>query len=59
MSSNRPKFLDSPHFVGDPNGWRLKPGAPEEVKKEFSEFMLNDELGDAPEVPKITLEDLA
>ena len=34
-----PKFLDSPYFVEEPGNWHLKEGAPEDVKKEFKEFM--------------------
>lgn len=37
----RPKFLDSPYFVldGKDGGWELKDGAPEDVRKEFEEYM--------------------
>lgn len=35
----RPDFLDSPYFVPELDNWHLKEGAPEEVKKEFKEFM--------------------
>ena len=34
-----PKFIDSPFFVDEPGNWHLKPGAPDEVVKEFQEFM--------------------
>lgn len=34
-----PEFLNSPFFVMEPNNWHLLPGAPEEVVKEFEEFM--------------------
>lgn len=39
MIGERPDFLDSPYFVGEIDNWHLKPGAPEEVVKEFEEFM--------------------
>lgn len=39
MSVSAPKFIYSPYFVGEPDNWHLKPGAPEEVQKEFDEFM--------------------
>lgn len=39
MSVPAPKFINSPYFVGEPDNWHLKPGAPEEVQKEFDEFM--------------------
>lgn len=35
----RPKFIDSPYFVMEFGNWHLKPGAPEEVVKEFNEWM--------------------
>jgi SH3-like domain-containing protein len=35
----RPKFIDSPYFVPEFDNWHLKPGAPEEVVKEFDEWM--------------------
>lgn len=34
-----PKFFDSPYFVNEPGNWHLKPGAPEEVVKEFDAYM--------------------
>lgn len=39
MSVPSPKFINSPCFVEEPDNWHLKPGAPEEVQKEFDEFM--------------------
>jgi hypothetical protein len=30
-----PKFIDSEFFVDEPRNWRLKPGAPDEVVREF------------------------
>lgn len=35
----KPNFWDSPYFVPEPDNWHLKPGAPEEVVKEFNEYM--------------------
>lgn len=39
MIGERPDFMDSPYFVMEIGNWHLKPGAPEEVVKEFEEFM--------------------
>lgn len=39
MSTNRPKFLDSPYFIKEENNWHLQDGAPEQVRKEFEEYM--------------------
>ena len=39
MSVSAPKFIYSPYFVEEPDNWHLKPGAPEEVQREFDEFM--------------------
>lgn len=39
MSSSRPNFTNSPYFVPESGNWHLKEGAPEEVKKEFEEYM--------------------
>jgi len=38
-SMQRPNFIDSPYFVGDPGNWHLKTGAPPEVRREFNRFM--------------------
>lgn len=35
----QPKFIDSPYFVPEFDNWHLKPGAPEEVVKEFEEWL--------------------
>ena len=35
----KPNFIDSPYFVPEFDNWHLKPGAPEEVVKEFNEWM--------------------
>lgn len=34
-----PKFFTSEYFVPETDNWHLKPDAPEDVKKEFEEFM--------------------
>ena len=39
MSIQKPNFVDDPHFYVDENGFHLKDGAPESVKKEFEEYM--------------------
>lgn len=42
MSMARPNFADSPYFVAEEDNWHLKEGAPEDVKKEFEEYMEYD-----------------
>ena len=39
MSTAKLKFVDSPYFVPEEDNWHLKEGAPEEVVKEFEEYM--------------------
>lgn len=39
MSISKPKFTDSPYFVPEENNWHLKDGAPEDIKREFEEYM--------------------
>lgn len=51
MKGISPKFLNSPFLGGEPGNWYLKEGAPEELVKEFSEFMNNRKL--SQEVPTI------
>ena len=34
-----PEFVKSPYFVPEFGNWHLKEGAPEEVVKEFEEYM--------------------
>lgn len=38
----RPDFMDSPYFVGETDNWHLKEGAPEDVQREFDEYMKRD-----------------
>lgn len=59
MAGSRPKFLDSPYFVDEPGNWHLKPGAPEDVKKEFDEFMLEDEPRSLDVIKALTQEELS
>lgn len=44
MSMVRPSFFDSPYFVAEPDNWHLKEGAPEEIVKEFEEYMRASDL---------------
>lgn len=39
MSTAKMDFVDSEYFVSEDDNWHLKEGAPEEVKKEFEEYM--------------------
>lgn len=39
MSQSLPSFWNSPYFVPEPDNWHLKEDAPEELKKEFEEYM--------------------
>ena len=39
MSSTMPKFFESEFFVPEVDNWHLKEDAPQEVKKEFEEWM--------------------
>lgn len=39
MSTVRTNFADSPYFVPEDGNWHLKEGAPEDIKKEFEEYM--------------------
>ena len=42
MSQSIPSFWDSPYFVPEPDNWHLTEDAPEELKKEFAEYMENE-----------------
>ena len=39
MSTMSMEFTKSPYFVPEEDNWHLKEGAPEEVVKEFEEYM--------------------
>ena len=39
MTIEIPSFMKSKYLIIDEKGWRLKEGAPEELQKEFNEFM--------------------
>ena len=39
MTQAEPKFMDSPYFVMEYGNWHLTEDAPEDLKKEFEEFM--------------------
>lgn len=39
MSTMKLNFTDSPYFVAEDENWHLKDGAPEEIIKEFEEYM--------------------
>lgn len=34
-----PDFYTSPYFVNEPDNWHLTDDAPEDVRKEFEEYM--------------------
>lgn len=48
MSQRRPSFWDSPYFVPELDNWHLTEDAPEDIRKEFEEYMGND----CPEMDK-------
>ncbi|WP_299088557.1 hypothetical protein [uncultured Metabacillus sp.] len=39
MPEKLPEFVKSVYFVDEPGNWHLKPGAPEELKREFKHFL--------------------
>lgn len=39
MIVSAPDFINSPYLIIDEKGWRLKEDAPEDLKKQFEEFM--------------------
>ena len=39
MIIEMPKFINSKYLIIDEKGWRLKEDAPEDLQKEFNEFM--------------------
>ena len=48
MTTERPKFFDSPYFVMEEDNWHLKEGAPDDVVKDFNEYMKETSL--TPEI---------
>ncbi|MEI2357446.1 hypothetical protein [Mesobacillus zeae] len=58
MSSKQPAFTQSPYFIHESGKWRIEPGAPAALVKEFKEFMENDEAEELEPVKKLTQEDL-
>jgi hypothetical protein len=57
MAGKEPGFMKSEYFIAEPGNWHLKPGAPEEVRREFEEFMVGDEA-DPVEIPQLKPSDL-
>ena len=47
-----PNFFTSEFFVKEPDNWHLKEDAPEEIKKEFEEFMNNQDVVKADDIRK-------
>ena len=43
MIAEEPKFMSSPYFVMEFGNWHLLPGAPEDIVREFEDFMANDD----------------
>ena len=39
MSTAKLKFVDSPYFVPEEDNWHLTEDAPEDIRKEFEEYM--------------------
>lgn len=52
MIGARPRFMDSPFFVMEEDNWHLKEGAPEDVVKEFNDYMNGDGLMNRKTVKK-------
>lgn len=44
MIQTKPDFWDSPYFVAEPDNWHLTKDAPENIKKEFNEYMNIDKI---------------
>ena len=57
MIGLEPNFVSSPFFVCEPDNWHLKPGAPENVKKEFEEFMRSHTPGKHRTLPAQKIKD--
>ena len=58
MICDRPKFMDSPYFIGEAGNWHLKPDAPQSVVDEFAEFMAACQPEPAPGISEQELEKL-
>jgi hypothetical protein len=58
MTQDEPKFVKSKYFVNEPGNWHLKPGAPDDVRKEFREFMAAQQQSQPPDKIIITEKDL-
>lgn len=54
--SKEPSFTKSPYFVNESGKWRIKPGAPVALVKEFKEFMEHDEAQDLEDPKKLKRE---
>lgn len=52
MIGARPRFMDSPFFVMEEDNWHLKEGAPEDVVKDFNDYMNGDGLMNRKTVKK-------
>lgn len=52
MIGARPRFMDSPFFVMEEDNWHLKEGAPEDVVREFNDYMNGDGLMNRKTVKK-------
>ena len=44
MIQRIPSFIDSPYFVEEPFNWHLTEDAPDDIKKEFEEYMKSMEI---------------
>jgi len=47
-----PDFFTSEYFVPEPDNWHLKPNAPEDLKREFEEFMKEKDYDEEAPVEK-------
>lgn len=42
----KPSFWDSPYFIREPDNWHLTEDAPDELKKQFAEYMRDEPFPD-------------
>jgi len=57
MTCKEPKFAKSPFLVDEPGNWHLKPGATEDIVKEFNEYMEAQKICvEAPKLDEAELE---